>query len=291
MKLTHILLGALALLCCVDGSARSRKKKPAAKAVAAAVRPVPADSFSYAFGLAQGPSLKQFLVMREGVDTAYIAEAVKGLQATLSESEEKRALAYAAGVRIAKMNREQVIPSINKQATGKADTAYVILSEMNRGLADALLNRPAALTPDSAMKLAERQMAYYKQVYKKANQDYLAEHAKQKGVKTTESGLQYTVISTGTGALPADTSEVEVHYEGRLIDGTVFDSSYQRKSPATFRCDQVIKGWTEALKMMPAGSLWEIVVPAELGYGDRDMQKIPGGSTLIFKVELIRIKK
>lgn len=291
MKIKTILIAALALLCCTDGTARSRKKKATVKETPAAIQPVPADSFSYAFGLAQSESLRQYLTTREGVDTAYLAYAVRGLSANISEQEEKQALAYAAGLRIAKMNRDQVIPSINKQATGKSDTTYTILSEMNRGLADGLLGKSGALTPDSAMKIAERQINFYKSVYRQANLDYLAANKKKKGVQTTKSGLQYTILSKGTGALPTDTSEVEVHYEGRLIDGTVFDSSYQRKSPASFRCDQVIKGWTEALGMMPVGSLWEIVIPAELGYGERDMQKIPANSTLIFKVELLGIKK
>ena len=292
MKMKLFSICALALLCCTATAQRNtRKKNPPVKPATTDVRPVPADSFSYAMGLAQSTSLKQYLVMREGIDTAYISYVAKGLAANISEAEEKQAIAYASGLRIAQMNRQQVVPMLNKQATGKSDTTYTQLPEFTRGLCDGLNGAATALTPDSAMKLAERQINYYKGVYKQANIDFLANHKKQKGVETTKSGLQYTILSKGTGALPTDTSEVEVHYEGRLIDGTIFDSSYQRKRPATFRCDQVIKGWTEALQMMPEGSLWEIVIPAELAYGDRENQKIPANSTLIFRVELIKVKK
>ena len=95
----------------------------------------------------------------------------------------------------------------------------------------------------------------------------------------------------GTGAVATDTSEVEVHYEGTLIDGTVFDSSYKRGKPATFRADQVIKGWTEALKMMPEGSVWDLYIPYNLAYGERGTRGIPPFATLIFKVELLKVKK
>ena len=292
MKQKLVYLLALALLCGSASAQRSTRKKHApAKPLATDVQPVPADSFSYAMGLSQSGSLKQYLVMREGIDTAYIADVAKGLAANVSEAEAKRAMAFAAGLRIAEMNRRQVVPMLNKQATGSEDTTYTQYAEFTRGLCDGLLGTAKGLTPDSALKLAERQFNYYKGVYKKANADYLVRHAKQKGVKTTKSGLQYSVLSKGTGELPTDTSRVEVHYEGRLIDGTIFDSSYQRKRPATFRVNEVIAGWTEALKMMPVGSLWEIVIPAELAYGERDNQQIPANSTLIFRVELLSIKK
>lgn len=292
MKQKLVYLLALALLCGSASAQRSTRKKHApAKPLVADVQPVPADSFSYAMGLSQSGSLKQYLVMREGIDTAYIADVAKGLAANVSKAEAKRAMAYAAGLRIAEMNRSQVVPMLNKQATGSEDTTYTQYAEFTRGLCEGLLGTAKGLTPDSALKLAERQFNYYKGIYKKANADFLAQHAKQKGVKTTKSGLQYSVLSKGTGELPTDTSRVEVHYEGRLIDGTIFDSSYQRKRPATFRVNEVIAGWTEALKMMPVGSLWEIVIPAELGYGERDNQQIPANSTLIFRVELLSIKK
>ena len=104
---------------------------------------------------------------------------------------------------------------------------------------------------------------------KKVGADFLAANATKKGVKTTASGLQYKVITQGTGAVPTATDDVKVNYEGRLIDGKVFDSSYKRGEPNTFKANQVIKGWTEALTMMPVGSKWELYIPYDLAYGER----------------------
>ena len=120
---------------------------------------------------------------------------------------------------------------------------------------------------------------------------FLAENAKKEGVVTTPSGLQYKILTKGTGPVPTASQEVKVKYEGKLLDGTVFDSSYKRSDPITkFRCNQVIKGWTEALTMMPVGSTWELYIPYELAYGDADQGKIKPYSMLIFKVELIGIE-
>ena len=106
------------------------------------------------------------------------------------------------------------------------------------------------------------------------------------------SKVQYKVIKEGTGEKPQATSKVKVNYEGKLVDGTVFDSSYKRNKPAVFECNRVIPGWTQALTNMPVGSTWEIYIPYELGYGIRGAgEKIPPFSTLIFKVELLSIEK
>ena len=125
--------------------------------------------------------------------------------------------------------------------------------------------------------------------YKEANDNFLKENGKKEGVVTLPSGLQYKVIKEGNGLVPGDNSLVKVHYEGYLIDGTVFDSSYKRGQTATFRLNQVIKGWSEALQHMPVGSVWEIYIPQELGYGDRELREIHPFSTLIFKVELLEM--
>ena len=128
--------------------------------------------------------------------------------------------------------------------------------------------------------------------YKAENEKFLADNKTKEGVKTTASGLQYKVIKEGKGEIPTETSRVKVHYKGTLIDGTEFDSSYKRNEPATFGVNQVIKGWTEALKLMPVGSKWELYIPQELAYGDRQTGgQIKPFSTLIFEVELLDIEK
>lgn len=118
---------------------------------------------------------------------------------------------------------------------------------------------------------------------------FLAENAKKEGVQTTASGLQYKILTQGTGQVPVDGNNVTTHYEGRLIDGTIFDSSIKRGEPTSFGVNQVIAGWTEALKMMPVGSKWELYIPYNLAYGNRDMGTIKPYSTLIFQIELISI--
>lgn len=120
---------------------------------------------------------------------------------------------------------------------------------------------------------------------------FLDENKAKEGVVTTESGLQYRVITEGTGEKPAATDTVTVHYTGKLIDGTEFDSSVKHGQPATFPLDGVIPGWTEALQLMPQGSKWEIVIPSDLAYGASGQGPIPPASTLVFEVELLEIVK
>lgn len=124
----------------------------------------------------------------------------------------------------------------------------------------------------------------------KKSEEYLKENATQEGIQVTASGLQYKVIKEGEGQKPSAHSRVTVHYEGKLPDGLVFDSSYQRGNPATFGLDQVIAGWTEGLQLMSEGSTYEFTIPPQLGYGEVGVPgHIPGNSVLIFKVELIKI--
>lgn len=296
MKLSAILTLALAALTLTPAAAQKRGKKakapkpvatvPAAETIPAAVE---AKTFSYAMGVAQGESLKQYLTSQMGVDTAYVKYAIEAMTTSVSEEDRKRIEATAAGLRIAEMNRRN-LPFINKQACGKEDSTFVDIAEFERGLSEAALGK-AALSQDSAMKTVEQQFKHQQASYKKANLDWLEANKKLKGVKTLPSGLQYRVLTEGNGPVATDSSEVEVHYEGKLIDGTVFDSSYKRNQPATFRPNQVIKGWTEALTLMPEGSVWELYIPASLGYGEQGSgRSIPGNSTLIFKVEALKVK-
>lgn len=126
---------------------------------------------------------------------------------------------------------------------------------------------------------------------RKAGEAYLLENGKRAEVKTTPSGLQYEVLTEGDGPMPAATDQVEVHYTGKLIDGTVFDSSVDRGMPATFGVNQVIPGWVEALQLMKAGSKWRLFIPSNLAYGPTGTPGGPIGpnSTLIFDVELIKV--
>jgi FKBP-type peptidyl-prolyl cis-trans isomerase len=141
------------------------------------------------------------------------------------------------------------------------------------------------------MARREQQQAEQLVLEKAKGAAFLAENKTKPGVIETESGLQYQVITEGSGENPAETDVVEVHYTGKLIDGSVFDSSVDRGEPIKFPLNQVIKGWTEGVKLMKPGAKYTFFIPSELGYGDRSTGPIPAGSTLIFEVELISIEK
>ena len=139
----------------------------------------------------------------------------------------------------------------------------------------------------SAEKAARQQTAHDSL---NSGEAFLAENGKQKGVTTLPGGLQYKVITAGSGASPKRTDQVTVHYRGTLIDGTEFDSSYRRNQPATFRLDRVIPGWTEGLQLMQEGGKWQLFIPAKLAYGEKGSgARIPPNSALIFEVELIKV--
>lgn len=125
----------------------------------------------------------------------------------------------------------------------------------------------------------------------KAGKEYLANNAKEEGVKVTESGLQYLVVKEGNGKKPGPNDVVTVHYTGRLIDGTVFDSSVERGEPATFAVGQVIPGWVEGLRLMSEGSAYRLFIPSELAYGEHGTGPIQPNSTLIFDVQLLKVGK
>ena len=143
-------------------------------------------------------------------------------------------------------------------------------------------------------ELSAALQAFQKEIQKamvQKNKDYLVENAKKEGIKVLNSGLQYKVLTAGDGASPKATDTVKTHYEGKLIDGTVFDSSIRRGQPATFPVNGVIKGWTEALQLMKVGDKWQLFVPSDLAYGSRGAgNSIGPDATLIFEVELLGIE-
>lgn len=269
-------------------AAKKTKKNNKKVAQPVMVKPVSPADFSYAAGVAQSASLAQFLAQRSGVDSAHIKDFVEGLSKEVSADEAAKLRALLASIDI-KKQMPQIVQSMNQQATGKGDTTYVDATIFLKGLTEGLL-KTNTLSADSATKIEQQQYDYYTQQLKTRNADFLKNYAKQKGVKSTASGLLYKVIKEGDGAMPTDTSEVEVHYEGKLVDGTVFDSSYKRGETATFAVNQVIKGWSEAVKLMKVGAEYEVCLPYEIAYGERGTRGIPPYSTLIFKIELKGIK-
>lgn len=257
------------------------------------------DSLSYSIGMVQTQGLQNYLVGRLGVDTAYIADFIKGVNDG-TEKTSKRDVAYLAGLQIGQQISNQMVKGINQELFAGDSTKTISKENFLAGFIAGTLENHGVMTMDQADMYTRTAMETIKAKavaekyaeYKAENEKFLADNKTKEGVKTTASGLQYKVIKEGKGEIPTETSRVKVHYKGTLIDGTEFDSSYKRNEPATFGVNQVIKGWTEALKLMPVGSKWELYIPQELAYGDRQTGgQIKPFSTLIFEVELLDIEK
>ena len=256
------------------------------------------DSLSYSIGMAQTQGLKGYLTGRLDVDTAYMAEFIKVLNEGANKTS-KKDIAYMAGLQIGQQISNQMMKGINQELFAGDSTKTISKDNFMAGFIAGTLEKGGVMTMEAAQEYTRTAMETIKakameEKYadnKAAGEKFLAENKTKEGVKTTESGLQYKVITEGKGEIPADTCKVKVNYKGTLIDGTEFDSSYKRNEPATFRANQVIKGWTEALTMMPVGSKWELYIPQELAYGSRESGQIKPFSTLIFEVELVGIEK
>jgi FKBP-type peptidyl-prolyl cis-trans isomerase FklB len=188
---------------------------------------------------------------------------------------------YAVGLSIANFYKAQGVKNINTQCVMQA-------------LKDAKSGKPLMSEVEvnscivGFMQTARSEKASGN---KTAGDQFLAENKGKAGVVTLPSGLQYTILTAGTGPTPTLSDKVRCHYTGHFIDGTVFESSYTNNQPIDFSVGQVIRGWTEALQLMPTGSKWRLFIPSQLGYGDMENGRIPGGSTLVFEVELLEIVK
>ena len=170
------------------------------------------------------------------------------------------------------------------------------VEDFAQAISDVLNRKETAISHNEARDIVNQ---YFAELEAKMNAEniengnaFLAENAKREGVVTLPSGLQYEIIKEGNGIKPNANDQVKCHYEGTLIDGTLFDSSIKRGQPTVFGVSQVIKGWVEALQLMPEGSKWKLYIPSELGYGSQQAgEMIPPYSTLIFEVELIKVIK
>lgn len=273
------------------GAGKKKKKEPVQEPKDSVVAlATVSDSLSYAAGVVRTDGLLPFIKQQYGVDTAYMADFIKGYKEVLGVENREKAKAYAAGQQIALMVEQRMLPFLKEEFKSRPDS---ISEQMFHLGFTNTLKKDASVMPDSVAKayfdtLFKQTIAERDAANRKAGEDFLAENKTKPGVKTTASGLQYKVLTEGTGAVPQATDDVTVKYEGRLIGGTVFDSSYKRPGEtAKFKPGQVIKGWTEALTMMPVGSKWELYIPQELAYGDRQTGNIKPYSALIFTVEVV----
>ena len=256
------------------------------------------DSLSYAIGMARTEGLDQYLA-QQGIDSTQMGDFLKGFNEGAAKTS-KKDVAYMTGMQIGQMVGKQWVEGFNQQIFGGDSTQTISRENLLAGFVAGVLGKGGAMDMAKAQEYMRTQMDAIKEKAtaekyaenKTAGEKFLAENKGKEGVVTTPSGLQYKIITKGNGAIPADTSKVKVNYKGTLIDGTEFDSSYKRNEPATFRANQVIKGWTEALTMMPVGSKWELYIPSDLGYGSRETGgQIKPFSTLVFEVELLGIEK
>jgi len=191
-------------------------------------------------------------------------------------------LSYSVGILLANNLKQQGLEEVT-------------LEDLQQGITDVFNDNDLKIEMDKANQMFRQHMMDLQQkammASKMKGKKFLQENAKKEGVQQTESGLQYLVLTPAEGPKPAATDKVTVHYEGRLIDGTVFDSSIERGQPATFPLNGVIKGWTEGLQLMPVGSKYRFFIPSELAYGERGAgQNIGPNETLIFEVELLSIE-
>ncbi len=253
------------------------------------------DTLSYVFGMARTQGLKEYL-SQTGVDTTYMADFIKGLNEGANSGDDKKKAAYYAGIQIGQQIANQWVSGMNHELFGEDSVKTISLKNLMAGFISGIKGN-GLMTVDSAQTVAQMMMQSIKAKElektfggnKEAGEKFLAANKTKEGVKTLPSGVQYKVIKEGNGPIPADTSLVKVHYEGKTVEGKVFDSSYERGEPVNLRCNQTIKGWTDAMVHMPAGSTWEVYIPQDLAYGEREQGDIKPFSALIFKIELLEV--
>lgn len=251
------------------------------------------DSLNYALGYANGKIIKQYHLQKDSTGEG-IKMLMKGIKEGLKEQNKDQELQAAADFGTAIGTQLKTTEDFYGDSSLTIDMKLIRQGLINgiSGEEKTMNAQEAQLYFNSTMQAVQdkKNESMYKD-NKIAGETFLVENAKKPGVITTASGLQYEIIKKGTGALPQDTTKVKVHYHGTLVDGTVFDSSVDRKEPAVFGVNQVIKGWTEALQLMPVGSKYKLYIPQQLAYGNQTRGAIKPFSMLIFEVELISIEK
>lgn len=265
------------------GAANKKDKNKDKKAAAPVELKTSADSLSYAAGVNATRGLINYVQQSYQVDTTYMENFIRGYKDALAMGVNPQTIAYSAGMEIAKLVEKRVYPGTKEELKSANDSISHALFQ--KGFMAALASDTTFFTPKAAEDFQKEALAG-------AGEKFLVENAKKPGVKVLPSGLQYKVITEGNGEVPKASDEVEVIYEGRLIDGTVFDSTKKHGTKSDkFKAGNLIKGWTEALTTMPVGSKWQLYIPQELAYGARQAGQIPPYSTLVFDLELVSIVK
>ena len=254
------------------------------------------DTISYAIGQVNGSQLNMYLA-QQGLDSAQINDYIKGFNEGAKAAGDKKKMAYYMGL----AQGVQMTTGINNNIFGKDSDKKLSRQNLVAGFVAGVKNDTTVFVPEKIMpKIDEMAGRLHKESIEKEykgnkeeGQKFLAEKAKDKDVKKLANGVMYKVIKEGNGPVPNDSTanKVKINYEGKTIDGNVFDSSYERKEPAEMLISQVVPGFAEALRNMPVGSTWEVYIPSEQAYGEREAGQIKPFSTLIFKIELLDIVK
>ncbi|MDO5447059.1 MAG: FKBP-type peptidyl-prolyl cis-trans isomerase [Prevotellaceae bacterium] len=255
------------------------------------------DSLSYLFGAVQAQQGLREFVMQQLGDSTLINDFIKGVNEGAAECSKSKQ-AYLLGLQIGSQVKNQMMKQINYQITGNDSTDVLKVNEYLAAFCAVANNEdlkldPAKIKIDSLMNVVKSDILAKDPVATKNKADgekFMKANAQKEGVVTLPSGVQYKVITAGTGAKPTKEQTASLKYEGKLIDGTVFDSNWDREEPTDMPIAGVIPGFSEALQQMPAGSEWEIYIPQELAYGANGQGAIKPFSTLIFKVKLIEVK-
>jgi FKBP-type peptidyl-prolyl cis-trans isomerase len=242
--------------------------------------------------------------MKKYILPAFILAAIIGMSScNIMKCPSKKSCCHKKSGFVTTMDTVSYLIGVEIGSSFKTNYIDISTDNLLKGIQDALKGNDSLISPkvkDDVMTAFQfrLQQADNERREKKAAEnrqeefDFMRENQKQPGVLVTESGIQYKVITMGLGDKPVATDTVQVHYEGRFVNGEVFDASRNHgEAPAEFPLNRVIPGWTQALQLMPEGSVFEIYLPSELAYGERGNDRIPPNKMLIFKVELIRIVK
>ena len=271
-KLTFVAalaVGAMTLVSCGNSTPKANLKSDI-------------DTVSYALGVVNTQGFRDYIMRGDVIDTAYIDEFFRGLNSGINVGDDKKKQAYYLGLQIGQQISNQMLKGINHDLFGEDSTKTISLKNFMAAFLAGAKGEKSLMTAEQAQAVlstkvpAIRARELQKQYgpNKAAGEKYLADYAKKAGVKKLKGGVLYRVIKAGTGETPKDTSLVRVHYEGKTIDGKVFESSYENKQPVMFRVNQMVPGFATALANMPVGSVWEVVIPQDQAYGERQTPKI-----------------
>lgn len=256
------------------------------------------DTLSYELGVANSQGVKMYLVNQLGIDTAYMDEFYKGFAAAAQASDDKKLAAYYAGVQIGQQIGNQVYSAANSEIFGSDSTQTINLTQLVAGFIEGAKGTTIIDVETIKKELTNRVNVYKDRTLtktygdnKKKSEAFIAKKAKEEGIKKLPGGTLYKVVTESNGPIPAPGKKVKVIYEGKTLDGNVFDSSEKNNNgqPTEIMVNQVIPGWQEALAIMPQGSEWELYVPYDQAYGNRDMGEIKPYSALIFKIKLVNV--